>query len=428
MDESQQTDTTTLKTKLEVFFESNPKSSLRYDDEFKRHFVVKPWGDDTFEIGVTETDDDLIETLNSVHLPERFSAIYHPGLKALEVAYTVFMPTGGKDIRTRQFDFHHKSTCHKCSFRQSSAQLLTIAKHVKQVQSFGSTNHRNLMSYNSYMIVTDSHIEAPEEFKNAYKDASPISFWIENVDWDEDSVVDLAYHLNFYMNYFDSKSPIILIHTPEDESAVVSSEVRYAFGSFPETITSNPIDRNLLHFWKASLEGDPARRFIYNFQILEYASYYMIEDEISRQITRLLLAPNAVSQAATIAAQIHEAFGSSKMQESQKLEMLLRKYVRLETVSSAIDAHREFFSKENYFEGGYKSPTLPLSKNNDFEKNWVSQMCPALRNIRNALSHGKEMRMSSVITPTAPNMRLLQPWVSLISVITKEILVYRAMN
>jgi len=417
-----------MREKLNSFFENNPKSSLRFDDDMKRHFIAKPWNDDTFEVGVGEDDDNLIDVLNRVHLPERYSAIYHPEAKCLEVAYTIFMPSGGKDIRTRQFDFHHNSITHKCAFRKSSNELLSIAKHVRQRQSFGPTNHRNLMSYNTYMLIIDGDIDPPAEIAASYKDALPISFWVENIDWDEDAVVDLIYHLNFYMSYFDNQSPVVIVHTLNDESVKTGKVARYPFGDFPPVITSNSIDRNLLHFWKASQEGDAARQFLYNFQILEYASYYMIEEEIGRQITRLLLAPNAISQASVIAAQIHEAFGASKMQESQKLEMLLRKYVKADIVSSVIEMNKEVFCNETIFEGGYKAASLATPKNGDFEKNWVGSISPALRNLRNALSHGKEMRMSSVITPTGHNMRLLQPWVTLISVITKEILVYRAMN
>lgn len=421
-----------MSTRLASFLASNPRSALRFDEKADRYFIVKPWGDDSFELAVPSDDDRIAATLNAVFLPERYSAIYHPTKRILEVAYTVFQPSGGPTILTRAFDFHHAGRTHRCHFGPSSDELLNIAEHVRQKESFGTTNYRNLMSYNTYKLISDGRItNPPPELTAAYKDASPISFWINEIDWDEDDVLDLVYHLNFYMTYFDNSSPTILVHVPSDESIMFNRQERFPFGEFPNVITSNNIDRNLLHFWRAAQEGDPARRFLYNYQILEYASYYMIEEEITRTITRLLMSPNAIFQAPTIAAQIHETFGTSKMQEAQKGEMLLRKVVRAEVVWAAIEKNKEFFCNPTEFEGGYKTTALINSCKitlSEFEKNWSNLLATALRNLRNALSHGKEMRMSSVITPTAHNMRLMQPWVMLIAAATREILVYRNLS
>ncbi len=420
-----------IKVKFASFLASNPRSSISYDEKTSKFFVTKPWGDDTFDLAIPDDDDGFAGALNAVVLPERYSAIYHPTSKSLEVAYTVFRPSGGSDVKARRFDFHHNGKEFACRFDASSSELLKIASHVRQKESFGSTSYRNLMSYNTYMLIKGRKILGPAEILDAFKDASPISFWIESVDWDEDQVLDLIYHLNFYMSYFDSSSPMVLVHTPADESITFNRQERYPFGPFPSAIVSNGIDRNLLQFWRAAQEGDPARRFLYNYQILEYASYYMIEEEVSKAIARLLMAPNALSEASVIAAQIHEAFGASKMQESQKSEMLLRKFVRPEIAWAAIQKNKEFFSVPTEFEGGYKTGVLLNSLKltcAEFEKNWSTSVATALRNLRNALSHGKEARMSSVITPTAHNMRLLQPWVMLIAAATKEIMVYRTMR
>lgn len=421
-----------MKTKLANFLANNPKSSLRYEEKDAQYFVSKPWGDDSFELAVSHDDETMIASLNASIFPERYSAIYHPSIRSLEVAYTVFKPSGGADIRNRKFEFLHAEKKYPCRFGTSSLELLHIAGHVKQLESYGSSNYRNLMSYNTYKLLKDGRISnPPSELSAAYADASPISFWIEELDWDDDNVLDLVLHLNFYMSYYDNSSPQVLVHTPVEESTRFKRVDRYPFGDFPPIIRSNKIDRNLLHLWKASQEGDPARRFLYNFQILEYSAYYMIEDEVSRAITRLLLAPNAVSNAPSIAAQIQEAFSASKIPESQKTELLLRKLVKADIVWAAIEKNKEFFCAATEFEGGFRiSPILSSSKItlSDFEKNWTSSIASVLRNLRNALSHGKEMRMSSVITPTAHNMRLLQPWVMLISAAAKDVLVYRNLN
>jgi hypothetical protein len=75
------------------------------------------------------------------------------------------------------------------------------------------------------------------------------------------------------------------------------------------------LDDNLFHFWDASLTGDPIRRFLYNYQILEYAAFYHIDDDVKRAIRKVLISPSAVSNLEKSMREIIEAIGGLKMQE-----------------------------------------------------------------------------------------------------------------
>jgi len=119
---------------------------------------------------------------------------------------------------------------------------------------------------------------------------APFSFWIRNIEWNDNEVVALCRHLNFYITYYDSYSPNIDMHATKQEGA--KPRERYISGSFPKTIVATELNSNLMHFWAGSRGGDMFRRFLYCYQILEYASFYYVEDSIKRAIKKTLTTPH----------------------------------------------------------------------------------------------------------------------------------------
>ncbi len=63
-----------------------------------------------------------------------------------------------------------------------------------------------------------------------------------------------------------------------------------------------------------------------------------------------------------------------------------------------------------------------------FSHYWLGKFSGAIRGIRNALSHGKELRQLRVIAPTKRNAQLLQPWIGPMSVVAREVMLYRGLN
>ena len=184
--------------------------------------------------------------------------------------------------------------------------------------------------------------------------------------------------------------------------------------------------RNLLHFWIASREGDPFRRYIYNYQIIEYASTYHVEENVKRAVRRAIAAPNAQNNIDRVTQQIVNAMGESKVQDPQKFEGLLKQVVSPSLIWGEIEKNIAFFSQATAFEGGFV--LQPIAKVgwglDDFEVNWCPAFPNAIRSIRNALSHGRE-RTGAVILPTIGNFRLLQAWVPLVAAAAREVMVYR---
>lgn len=417
--------------KLANFLASNPTARVDELEGATELAIFTPWNDETIVIKIPSEDDDFFKSLNELFLPERFSGIYHKDTKCLEIFYTSYPhPSEIQDVLDRNFDFIHMDTTYKCSFGDSSARTLHIAANFRAQRGPTSTQYRNLSSFQHYIQIgehAESVGEEDESLQTYYKTLRPVSFWISDVEWNDDVILGMAQHLNFFMNYYDNRSPLIQIHSPKAENIVRQPQTRLPFGDFPKLIQGRLIEDNLLHFWHASRAGDPARRFLYNYQILEHTAFFLIEDEIAKTVKKLLLAPDAAHNATTIGAQIIESLAIAKMPEAQKIDNLIGRVVDPKRVWQEISVNSSIFQSEVKFDGGYV--VKPLIKKDwsadDFATNWPGPFSSTLRGIRNALSHGKEYRQTKVITPTAANYERLQSWVPLVDVAAREAIVYR---
>lgn len=410
-----------MRGRLAEFLKANPGSSVAEIDTPQKGLAIKlPWGDESISIQIPNDADALVEALNKVYLPERFTAIWHRDSKFFEIIFTAYpLP---RDILERSFKLKHQRRVYQCEYSESSSRLLLIAENYLQESAPTNTSFRNLGSFKGYVLAKKGVEGAPK-----IPDAKPISFWIKEVDWDDDHVLNLAMHINFYMTYYDNSSPIILVHSPKSENIARQPQTRYRFGSFPKQITTSFLDDNLYHFWAASRTGDPIRRFLYCYQILEYAAYYYLEETVKQSIRMVLAAPNASDNLNNVVQQVLEAVGESKVAEAQKMEGLLRQIIDPRVIWKEIEIDPGFFHAPMTFDGGFV--VQPLAKPgwtaDDFASAWLPLFPHTLRGIRNALSHGREQRMAAVITPTTRNFERLQRWVPLIAVAAQEVMVYR---
>lgn len=402
-----------LRAALANFLSSNTYSAVESHpvDGNKFPVIAKPWGEPALVLRLDSETNELIDCLNNVILPERFSAIWHSDSRRLEFIYTSFADPETKD---RKFDFNDGFNTYSCEFSHSSDRLITISDNFDMIGP-SITEYRNLAS-----------IINPSSVPNDLSIERPTSFWINNIDWNEDLVLNLCRKLNFYLKYYDSESPLILVHSPHSERKSSGVTNRYAHGSFPTSIKACPLDDVMLAFWQASLVGDSARRFLYSYQMIEYSAYYYLDDEVKRTVRRAISRPHALHQIDDVVSDVIEAVSSFKQNDIQKIENLIRTIVSSAPVWRSIEADIDFFSQKTEFEGGYVAPAIARRdwKSADFETGWVPTLSSALRGIRNALSHGREQRMSQVIMPTTQNLSLLRHWVRPIAVVANEIMLY----
>ena len=418
------------KEKLAPFLSANPVSVIEEikDSGSPILRIKNPWGDSSLAIEIPEVLKDFVEKLNNIFLPERFSAIWHEDTKDFEVIFTPYkISSGFKEIEKRVFKIRHQSREYECGFGPSSETLLMIAANAKRIDQ-SVTLYRNLLPFQDFTRFQNFSKAKKKNIKNPF--GNPLSFWIRDIEWNDDKILYLVNLLNFYMAYYDRKSPIILTHSPQLENIISQKQTRFIADQYPNQINYRKIDDNLLHYWRASRDGDPPRRFLYSFRIIEYASFYFLEASVRNSIKQALASPNALDDLNLMTERVLGAVQEAKLQDSQKFEAVLKETVKPHVLWDEISQNLDSFSTKTEFDGGFVIEPMvgPDWDKEIFSVKGIPIFSGTIRNIRNALSHGRDQRTSKVIMPTSHNFVRLQPWASLLGVAAAEVIVYCNLN
>lgn len=402
--------------RLQPYFQDNPYSTVEVAENEHGLEIVRPWGDASLVLDIDENFEELAKSLNKVVLPEKLSAVWHKENTSLEVIWTAFkLPKSQAELQEREFEFNYEGKVHKCKFGLSSEELIVIAKQAKP-RTISDTNHRNTQFF-TYIS------KFPEKKGESFDKAR--SFWISDVEWNESKVVELIRHLNFYMTYFDGLSPTVLIHSTNQEP-IVPKRARYIREDFPKRIDCSNLDENLLSFWSFADSGNPMLRFLLYYRILEYSAYHFVSDDIRENLRKILLSPDLRSNMNSSIGAMMSAMGSSKLSDAQRLRSLARRALSPSLIWRDLSANFDFFTKDTHFDGGF-SVRAPIGKNDkeaSFDVNGVERVIDRCRDIRNALSHGKDQESAGVIRPTPQNVNLFRPWVHLIATAAGEVVLY----
>ena len=398
----------TLKKSLAPFFRRHSNSTL--SERPGRWRIECPWGDPTVALALRPKSARLIDDLNHVLLPPRFSAIWHVDSKDMEFIFTT-LPVDSK-LRNRVFEFVYDGRGYRCEYGDSSKRLLRIAAASRPVGSPTGTDHRNLYQFWLLMHYTEEHPDA-----DRLKSERPTSFWIRNIEYEENALVDFSRLLNFYMTQFDAESPRIIIHEPDRPKPSAFKDPFAKTREFPSQIRSKRLDPYLLGLWESALNApDPFRRFIYFYQVIEYCAFYHLTEDVLRSIKRVICTPDALTRERDCAREILDALVLDKMTEAQKFATVIERTVDPATLWTIIEPNAGHFATEVTFEGGFVLP--PLIKANwsidDFKVAWTPKFSDLLRKIRNALVHSRESRMVGNIAPHKENYHKLAPWLPLL--------------
>lgn len=139
-----------------------------------------------------------------------------------------------------------------------------------------------------------------------------------------------------------------------------------------------------------------------------------------------LSTPHIQDEMDSVVIDIIDCVSESRVWEGNKMEALLRDVVKSDLIWREIEKNKEYFCSTIEFDGGFVLKPLIFEKitREAFNHDWHDKFNRTIRSIRNALSHGKEQSMSSVIAPTPTNFANIQPWAALISVAAGEVVVY----
>jgi len=404
------------------------------------HAVNNPWNDDSVMLYiptyVKKRRKALFEALNSVILPERLSAIYHRDTQTLEVIWSAYeLPEPLAEVVGRAFSFTYNNVVHNCHFKTSSLRLLAIARE-SIFGGFSETGHRSLKSFEKltnprkHEDDEDDDVESSAESSIAVEEiGEPVSFFIDQIDWVlEDGVLDLIRHLNFYLKYYDSLSPTIRIHD-SPKGKVYSKRGRYLEDSFPESITGKPLNSTLMSFWLAAGHGDASRRFLYYYRIIEYVAFYHLDAQAKVRMSRLLAIPNPSGNASFLTEKAIEIIReAAKPDDYARFKATVLDLVMPHHIEREAAVNADYFSVEQTFDGGYKlKPLFANITNPQLGPHGMDNFVTTLRDIRNALSHGRDQKTGHVILPTSANFNTLKPWIDLIATAAAEVVLYESM-
>jgi hypothetical protein len=169
-----------LEEKLDPFFENNPYSNIGVHEGVPS--ILCPWNDDSIAINIPEKfEDELIEYLNSVKLPQRFSGIYHIEEQTMEF---IFVPIDEEnELFEQEFEINFDGESYTCSLKEASSQLKLINAMYSLTERDTRTNFRDLDSLNYYIKALANKVmkEQIDEEEQEYKELVPASFYIEGL-------------------------------------------------------------------------------------------------------------------------------------------------------------------------------------------------------------------------------------------------------
>lgn len=416
-----------IENNLSQFLETN--SHARIDVHEDTPCIAKPWNDESLVINIPEgMEETAAELLNTVKLPTRFSGIYHTEAGVMEF---IFVPIDEEDdLFQRYFELNFAGEKFQCSFDEASPQLRYISSMSGLTGVETGTNYRNLSSLKYYfnVLIKEAMEEEIEEEEQQYRELIPTSFFIRGFEnFDTDEVINLSKHLNFMMPYYDRNSPIIEIHPEDRTEETPFGQLELIKNKFPENLQSNKKDSILLELvLTANQQRESRLTFLYYYQVLEYASFYYLDQDIKFEVEKILNNPDLRANLGEYTGQILDILSEDQRDNAAKIVNVVNNVCNPKSIWEEIDENKQFFSHEMEFEGGFKLGKLISESTSykEFEAMWTPKLPHTIRKIRNALVHGRESRQGFHIVPSKSNDLKLQPYINIIRRIAEEIVIH----
>ena len=167
-------------------------------------------------------------------------------------------------------------------------------------------------------------------------------------------------------------------------------------------------------------------RFLYYYQILEYAAFYWVEDSVKNAICKILQAADLQSKLDDYFPKLIEALVPTRQNDEHKIRRVTECRIDPKTIWTEVSGNLEYFCAPHEFEGGFVLPPLVSSDTTEeaFSKMWSPKLVETLRAIRNSLVHARESRTEAVIVPTVANARLLRPWIPVARRMAEQVTIF----
>jgi len=389
------------------------------------YYISNPWDDESLSFKIEKEDEsELIKALNSLILSPRFSSIYH--LDSNEIEYIFTLLDKKSPYINRDFEFILEGKTYYCRFANTSERLLIISKTFRPSGEESDTSYRNLLLFNMFMNPEFKQKSKVKE--DLFANRIPISFFVKGFDrFEEDKIIEVSKHLNFFMSHYDKESPYILIHSTKTEKGESIKELKLPEMEFPKKISSGKKDPILLDIAIAAHLSKQIRlKFLYYYQILEYAAFYFVDSEVKQDILRIITSPTIHANPDKHINDLMDIITKLKETEDVRLNKLIKSGCSIGEIWKEIQLYMPYFSSRQEFEGGfYIEPLITKDMTQgDFSREWFPKIPDTLRKIRNALVHSRDTRLGLVIIPSRENDPKLKPWIPIIRCVAEQTLIY----
>lgn len=391
-------------------------SQIEINDLQGEYQILNPWNDKSVSFKFPKGKN--LTSIKHLQFPKQLVALYDIKSESLEFIYGIIEKES--KLNEREFDFLYKGNIFKCRFDKISNSLNLLAASFKERTAESSTDFRNLRFLRD--ILTDNF------YKEYFKDHFIASFYVkgnfENINYD---YVGLSKSLNFYMAYFDRNTPKILIHAKNFEEEKHNKACLYElFDSFPGLISAVNIDSTLLDTFMVANQTENIRlKFIFYFQILEYASYYYLDGRIQNKILQTFKNPAIFDKPEDFSKSLIEELKDhfSQKDDSIKLEKTITENVNIEDIKNEISANKDFFCQDLEFEGGLKINKILKDANSvdNLKDDDLILIKKNIEKIRNVLVHLRESRENKVILPSQANNNKLLPYLFVLRRIAEKV-------
>ncbi len=228
------------------------------------------------------------------------------------------------------------------------------------------------------------------------------------------------------MNYYDRGSPLILIHTPEDEKLKSAKRLQLLESTFPQHITTKKHDSFFLNLLYTALQVEVRLQYIYYYQVLEYAAFYYIDSNIKSSLLRIINTPDIQSEPEKYISEMLDKITELNQGDEAKIDRIVQTRCNPEILWKEIEHNKEFFLKEQKFDGGYVlDPCISGDMTyQGFSVAWHPKLIKCLRGVRNALVHGRERRVANIISPTKQNDLKLRSLTPIIHRMAEQVIIY----
>lgn len=399
------------------FIKNNP--TIEYKTFDNGQVIFKAWNDSSF--GLFIPNGSRIPNLKNIILFEEFSSIYDSNKNLWEF---IFRPEKKEStLINRNFNFNYEGKIFECYFGTSSSTLKFFAQHFRMLKSETTTSYRNLRQFKDFYAKTK-----PDYLKEYYKGRLAYAFFIKGEIDQINDKIHFAKTLNFYLNYYDRDSPSIQIFPTEKIEAKSKKPCYTLFDDFPKNINSSKMDSTLLDILNvANKTADIRLEFIFYYQILEYCSYYYIEQEDDLKLRQILKRPDVNYKADDYIKEIievlSERFNVHKTSDKTRLDKTIKNFCQIKDIELELTENEESFKHDVLFDGGLKIKAL-FKDISAIESNGNGIINEAINNItkiRNVIVHLRENRENTVILPTEKNNIYLMPYLYLLRRISEKV-------